>query len=166
MNPAGPTPAAVSHSLLTMDLDTFLALATRLEREAEQIYRTSAAALDALDAVKHREAVVFFEEMAGFAQRHRQSMEARRALRQNTPVADNTPLKETPEAPVLDAGSKINLEDAMHIALQAEQRGVDFYAGVAAAVTDPQLAALAAEFAAEERGHVLALERFIGRKPY
>ena len=60
----------------------------------------------------------------------------------------------------------LDIDDAMSLALAAERRGVAFYEEVSRATTDTQTRLHAEEFASEERGHVLALERFFGLKPY
>jgi rubrerythrin len=54
----------------------------------------------------------------------------------------------------------------MSLSLAAERRGVTFYEEIARTTTDMQTRLHAEEFATEERGHVLALERFLGLEPY
>lgn len=52
-------------------------------------------------------------------------------------------------------------EQALQVALEAEQGGLDYYTGVMKATIDPELRALAKEFADEEAGHVAELQRWI-----
>ena len=51
--------------------------------------------------------------------------------------------------------------EALEIALAAEQAGYDFYKEVLDATTDPEIRVLAAEFVAEEAGHVAELQKWI-----
>jgi rubrerythrin len=149
-----------------MDIQTFLAQAVRLEQDAEAGYST----LVGLTKAKgDHEATVFFEEMVGFSRLHRETAMKRAGFQTMEDVSSY--LVELPEgadevpAPA-EIVSPLNIEGAMMIALGAEQRGVEFYESVARNTANAEIRALAEEFAAEERSHVLALERFMGQKPY
>jgi len=52
------------------------------------------------------------------------------------------------------------------LALVAKRNAAEWYEAIAEAATDRDVRTLAVEFALEERLHVLALERFLGRRPY
>jgi rubrerythrin len=54
---------------------------------------------------------------------------------------------------------------ALAIALDAERRAQQFFAGVRASAEDPALRALAQEMALEEQGHIAMVERAIERTP-
>ena len=149
-----------------MDIQTFLAQAVRLEQDAEAGYST----LVGLTKAKgDHEATVFFEEMVGFSRLHRETAMKRAGFQTMDDVssvlvdlpegADETPAPE-------ELVSPLNIEGAMALALGAEKRAFVFYEGVARDTANTEIRALAEEFAAEERSHVLALERFAGLKPY
>lgn len=151
-----------------MNLATFLAHAVRLESEAECIYRQSA---EALDPAQYADAVAFFGEMAGYARQHLEETMSRAGMNDLTslPAAgyvwDGAAAPESVELPST-GDAVLDLDRAMSLALAAERRAAAFYAQVADAAGEPAVTALAETFAAEERAHVLALERFMGDKPY
>ena len=151
-----------------MNLASFLAHSVKLEYEAELMYRKLSGALD---PVVNKDAVVFFQEMAGYAQRHLQE------VMQRAGIADVSELPESGYVWGDDAAAEsisllpaantaVDLDQAMELALGAECRAAAFYEQAASSSPEPKVRSLAAEFAAEERGHALQLERFIGRKPY
>lgn len=151
-----------------MTLDSFLAHAIKLEYEAETVYRRSA---EIIDAEQNAHAVAFFREMAGYAQLHAEDVRRRAgragiaSLPETAFVWDKGAAPESiAPAPVL--GDIIDLDSAMKMALAAEQRSANFYASVAGSAADPEVRRLAEEFASEERAHVLAIEQFMGLKPY
>ncbi len=151
-----------------MSLQSFLAHAIKLEHEAETIYRKSA---EIINAIEMPDSAAFFLEMAGYAKRHLEEIMRRAGLTEMPelpPLAyvwGNNPAPET-ITPAPTAGSCLNLDEAMALALSAERRAEAFYAEVAATSPAAEVRALAEAFAAEEREHVLALERFMGSKPY
>ena len=57
----------------------------------------------------------------------------------------------------------IDTRNALELALDGERRGHAFYAGIASTTEDPEVRAMAQEFAAEEAEHVAELEKWIGR---
>lgn len=146
-----------------MNLATFLAHAVKLEWEALKHYRNLAEAMQGLGS---QEVAAFFRQMAEISSSHYQEALCRAGFADISDLPDldyQWPAGRVPE--VVD-GNILDLETAMQLSLQAEQRGIDFYAGVAAAVADPEVRRIAAAFAAEEREHELALLRFIGELPY
>jgi len=150
-----------------MDRTSFLAHAIQLEDEAERIYRRSA---EVIDPAVNPEAAAFFREMAGYANHHLAEIMELAGIKDIAGVAPASPYGEggAPEAlsPAPVSGDVIDLDSAMAMALAAERRAATFYEAIAAAAKDSQVAELAARFAEEEGGHVLALERFQGLKPY
>jgi len=151
-----------------MSLPSFLAHAVKLEYEAEKIYRETAELITRMDPSHAGE---FFKEMAGYAKQHLDSIMHRAGITDITELPQvgyiwgTDPVPES-IAPPPAADSGIDLDDAMALALDAERRAAAFYAEVATTSLDPIVKVLANTFAAEEREHVLALERFMGAKPY
>lgn len=151
-----------------MNLDTFLAHAVKLEHEATMIYAKSAELAAAAD---NQDGAAFFREMKQYAEMHLHDVMARAGFKDvselpqmayewgNSSAPES--LNSTPAS-----GEIVSLDSAMAMALDAENRAVEFYDGAAQSSPDPKVKALGLEFAAEERGHVLALERFMGLKPY
>jgi rubrerythrin len=151
-----------------MNLSAFIAHAVKLEREAAAIYRKSS---EMIDPIKNRDEVAFFQEMAGYAQQHLQEVMKRAGVSEDFLLPAEGYLwgrAPSPEAitPLPTATDLLDLDGAMALALDAECRAVDFYAGVVKTATEAEVLQLAECFVAEERQHVLALERFMGLKPY
>jgi len=149
-----------------MDIQTFLAHAVKLELDAEETYLKLVELTMTLD---NRDAVEFFREMAGFSRMHRNTAMQRAGFDDSTDIhgiIDTWPdsINETPD--INEFKPPHDLEGALALALASENRAVVFYDGVAQTTTDPQIRRIASEFAAEERGHVLALERFLGLQCY
>ena len=149
-----------------MDIRVFLAHAVKLEREAEEAYRELARLMKDRANV---DAAAFFGEMAGFCRLHGEAAMTHAGFGAMADIPDGIVSWSGGASEIPDTGAAVNaldLDGAELLALAAERRGADFYAEVARTTTDPQTRILAAEFAAEERGHVLALERFLGLKSY
>ena len=67
----------------------------------------------------------------------------------------------------LEAGATtFGLNEAMDIALSTELRDLAFYQKVALTADDAQISRLAEGLATEHRRQVLAVERYMGQKPY
>ena len=150
-----------------MDLDTFLAHAVKLEHEAVETYERFAARATDLP----EDTAAFLKEMARFARLHLEEILECAGCRHVNELPPRTYLWGDwagPEAltALLNSEEAIDLEQAMTLAHEAERRAALFYESTAEASADPRVNALAREFAAEEQRHVLALERFMGLKPY
>lgn len=149
-----------------MDIHAFFAKAIGLELAAERVYRSLA---DCIRSPERRDTAEFFLEMAEFSRHHRKQIVLK---------ADSAGIRLAEGMDCLHAGDSgemphhtdipgdCDLDGAMELALAAEHRGVAFYENYARVAVDLRVRELADEFAAEERGHVLALERFLGLKPY
>ena len=152
---------------LTMDIQIFLAHAVKLEFETEEAYLKL---LDIMAAQGNRDVAEFFREMADFSRLHGEAAKVRAGFDDSTDIhgiIDSWSGSRTNEIPNLnDFASPLDLDGAMSLALANERRGVSFYQEVATTTPDTETRLLAEEFAAEERGHVLALERFFGLEPY
>jgi rubrerythrin len=69
---------------------------------------------------------------------------------------------ESPEAAAIWAADPfIGIEQALQVALDAENAGLAFYADVLAQTDDPEIRVLAKEFVEEESQHVAELERWL-----
>ena len=151
-----------------MNLDTFLAHAVKLEHEASLIYAKSVEVVAARGSL---EAEAFFREMAHYSNLHLGKMMTRAGINNVSELPQQSYLwgsRSAPETlnPVPTSSDIIDLDSAMTMALDAERRAVAFYESAAQSSADPQVKALALEFVAEEREHVVALERFSGLLPY
>ena len=151
-----------------MDISIFLAHTVKIELETEEAYLKLVELM--ADRGNH-DVAAFFREMAGYSNLHRNAAMRRAGFDDSTDIHGIIDLwqggnaeTEIPELGNLE--SPLDLEGAMELSLAAEKRAADFYEGVARTTDDTQIHLLAEEFAAEERGHVLALERFFGREPY
>lgn len=149
-----------------MDMRVFLAYVVKLEAEAGAAYLEL---VEVMAAQGNADAVAFFREMAGFCHLHWQTAMKRAGFDDTTDIPEiiaSAPASGTEVPDLNDAGSPFDLDGATALALAAERRGVAFYSAVARTTINPQTGRLADEFAEEERRHVLALERFLGRRPY
>lgn len=149
-----------------MDIRVFLAHAVKFELEAEEAYRKLA---DIMAVRGNNDTAEFFREMAAYSSLHRLIAMKRAGFDDSTDVhaiVDSWSGGVIETLDIKNINDTLDLDGAMSVALAAEKRGVAFYVGVSQITADEQICHLAEEFAAEERGHVLALERFQGRKAY
>ncbi len=150
-----------------MDVHIFLAHTVKLEFETEEAYLKLE---DLMTKQGNRDVAEFFGEMAGFSRLHGQSAMQRAGFDDSTDIhgiIDSWSGNDTSEIPDMqNFSSPVDLDGAMALALETERHGVTFYEDVARTTSDSETRLLAEEFAEEERGHVLALERFFGLKPY
>lgn len=148
-----------------MVLNEFLLLAARYERDAELIYRHATVLAHAQGK---SDVAAFLAEMAGYSRHHLEDALQRAGLADPADLPPPAvPAGSSPEA--VDTGrldAITELDDAMHLALEAERRGLAFYEVQKRGGSDATTRDMAATFADEERSHVLALERFLGLKPY
>jgi ferritin-like protein len=71
---------------------------------------------------------------------------------------------ESPEAAAIwGADPNMDVNQALQLALQAEEGGLAFYANVLESTSDPEIKAMAEEFVAEETEHVEAIQKWIAR---
>lgn len=150
-----------------MDINIFLAHTVVIEFETEEAYLKL---VELMTAQGNHEVAEFFREMAGFSRLHRNAAMVRAGFDDSTnihAIIDSWTGSNSTETPNLkDFESPYDLDSAMSLALAAERRAAVFYEEVAQTTTDTQIRLHAEEFAEEERGHVLALERFFGLKSY
>jgi rubrerythrin len=129
-----------------------LDLAVLIEQEAMDRYIDLA---ETLELHHTPEAARFFRWMAVNEQKHRDELRARReSLFGDRPaVVAETSLFEV-EAPEFDEVRVfMTLREALRVALRAEQKARDFFAGTLGNVSDEGVRTLFAELCAEERHH-------------
>lgn len=145
-------------------VEEFLVHAARLEQEAALRFDQLA---DAATSFGNREVAEFFRQMAHFSRLHLQQARDRGGFRDLPEIAPGQfqwSGEESPEAAAIwGADPSMDVIQAMDVALEAEKRGLIFYAGVLSRTTDPQVRVLAREFVEEEAEHVRAIERWIAR---
>jgi len=153
------------------EVEQFLEAAVRLERDSALRYDELA---DAISNHGQAEVVAFFRQQALYSRRHLAEVETHLSKREPwdgveaekdaDPKTYAFPEGESPEATaVWAADGFISVEDAMALALDAEEKGRAYYAKVAATAQDPEVRVLANSFAEEEAGHVQALKNLIAR---
>jgi len=149
-----------------MDKQEFFTLAVQRETTAEHAYRRLA---EMVIAEGRLDAMEFFHQMAEYARLHRESMLEQAQMSHITLLlADFSPHLPPGEIPPQLTRDDIphELAAAMELALSCEQDGLAFYESVAKSSGDAETCQLAEAFAAEERQHVAALQRFMGLRPY
>ena len=149
------------------DVAFFLAHAVTLEDEAADRYDELA---DALEVHNNPEVVALFRKMAHFSRLHRAEATERAdqegGLPRLKPWEYQWPDAESPESGAIeDSHYLMTPTHALRLAYQAEIGAHRFYAACARDTANPELRALAEEFAAEEAEHAAELEQWIARYP-
>lgn len=146
------------------DVHFFLAHAIQLERESARRYEELAEAMQSLGSA---EVADFFRQMAHYSRLHLNEAMARGGFRYPPdlrPEEYRWPDGSSPEAAAwAGVDGFMDVAAALELALDGERRSYDFYRDVAAASGNPNVVALAREFAEEESGHVRQLEARIAR---
>ena len=143
-------------------VELFLAYAIRLEEEAALRFGQLA---DAMDSCGNREVGNLFRRLSDYSRLHLADARARSGFR-NVPKMKTDefewPDLESPEAAAIWAADPfLGRNEALEIALAAEEAGYDYYKKVLDETTDPEVKALAREFVEEESGHIAELKRWI-----
>ena len=146
------------------DINVFLAHAVELEREAARRYEELA---DSMRTEGNAKVEKFFRQMGVFSRKHLALAMERGGFRQIpvlTTDAYQWPDGISPEQfDWIGVDCMIDTHNALELALDGERRGHAFYADIASTTGDPEVKAMAQEFAAEEAEHVAELEKWIGR---
>jgi len=144
------------------DVESFLAHAIQLEREAARRYEELRAAMQ---TEGNADLKAFFARMAHFSRKHLAEAQERggfRSLPAMAPEEFAWPEGTSPEtAEWAGVDAQMDALDALQLALASERRGHAYYAAIAATTPDAELSHLAGEFAAEEAQHVVELEKLI-----
>ena len=146
------------------DIQLFLAHAVELEREAARRYEDLA---ESMQSDGNTTVAQFFRKMAGFSRQHLTEAMERGGFRQLPVLAADQydwPDGISPEQfDWIGVDGLIDASRALELALDGERRGHAFYAGIAETTTDPEVRAMATEFADEEAEHVTNLEKWLVR---
>jgi rubrerythrin len=144
------------------NVELFLAHAVQLEREAARRYEELS---EAMATAGNRELKDFFGRMAFFSRKHLAEATARGGFRDLPPLAADEydwPDGTSPEtADWVGVDPLMSAREALELALDGERRGHAYYAAVAATSPDPEVRAIAGQFADEEADHVRELEKWI-----
>lgn len=143
-------------------VEEFLAHAIEIEREAALRFGQLA---DAMQSAGNREVSRLFRQLADYSQLHLADARERAGYRQLPTLSAGDfrwPDIESPESAAIWATDPfIGCEQALQVALDAEQAGLDYYLGVMQSTTDPEIRAFAREFSDEEAQHVAELQRWL-----
>jgi hypothetical protein len=139
-------------------LQEFLARAIRLESAAA--HRADELA-DAMQTWGNKEVEAFFRKMGDYSRTHLGEAMAMAGFRHGgeLPAADDDwPGGAAPESAAWwGVDGLMGIEHAIELAIEGEQRGLEYYEAVAAGTSNEKLRTMAEAFAAEERGHVAEL---------
>lgn len=143
-------------------VEMFLGYSIKVEEEAATHFDELG---EAMENCGNTEIAKLFRQLAGYSRLHWQEAKARAGSKDvsgHMPQEHMWPRLETPEQTGLWAGDPaMSKRDALKAALQGEKNGFDFYHHIAQTARDPEIRALAKEFADEEIEHVAILERWI-----
>jgi rubrerythrin len=149
-----------------VDLDTFLVYSIVLEEEAAERHDELA---DMLDVHNNSEVAVTFRQLAEYSRMHAQEIRDHakdRILPDIAPWDFGWDEAEGPETgDIGDVHYLMNTAQALRLAIGNEQRAHDFYAQISRESDMPEVAALAATFAAEEQEHLDLLREWMDRTP-
>ncbi|WP_341674868.1 ferritin family protein [Niveibacterium sp. SC-1] len=147
------------------EIQLFLAHAIQLEREAASRYDELQAMMQ---SAGNKEVAAFFADMARFARRHLEEAMQRGGFREIPQMHWSEfrwPSGVSPEAAAWEGvDALMDVQSALLLALDGEDRSRSFYSQVRDATQDPDVRRFAAEFAEEEAGHVEALHHWIERQ--
>lgn len=145
-----------------MDVETFLAHAIQLEGEAARRYEELSAAMG---TDGNADLKAFFSLMARYSRLHLGEAMAKGGFRDIPVIAPQDfiwPDGVSPEvADWAGVDALLDVPGALALAMDCERRGHAWYAAVSATTLDPELRALAAEFAEEEADHLRQLEALV-----
>lgn len=144
------------------NVEEFLAYTIQLESEAALRFGQLA---DAMTTAGNHEVGRLFRRLADYSLLHLGDAKARAGFHDLPVIGPNNfnwPDIESPEAAAIWAADPfIGREQALQIALDAEQAGLDFYTHILETTQVPQIKVLAKEFVEEEAQHVAELQRWI-----
>ena len=148
------------------DINLFLAHAIQLERDAARRFEDL---MHSMQTAGNRELEGLFRRLGELSRMHLTAAVARggyHTLPELAPEDFQWPEGATPEAADWQGvDSMLDATGALRLALAGERTGQAWYAAIAKSTTDPEVLAMAREFAEEEAQHVSELERWIARRP-
>lgn len=143
-------------------VEEFLAYSIHLEQEAASRFGELS---DAMTNSGNREVAQLFRRLSDYSKLHLADAQARAGFREIPVISPDEyvwPDLESPEAAAIwGADPLIGRGEALQIALAAETAGHDYYKRIHDTTDDPEIKVLAAEFYAEEAGHVAELRKWI-----
>ncbi len=144
------------------DLDTFLAYSVALEEEAADRHDELA---DMMDVHNNPEVAKTFRKLAHYSRLHAQEIRDHsqgHSLPVIAPWDFGWENMEGPETTDIGAVNYLmNTAHALKIAMANEKRAHDFYFGISRDSSNPEVQALAGEFAEEEKGQLELLEKWM-----
>ena len=147
------------------DINLFLAHAIQLERDAARRFEDL---MHSMQTAGNRELEGLFRRLGELSRLHLSSAVARGGFHTLPELSREDfqwPEGETPEAADWQGvDALLDAEGALRLALSGERTGQAWYAAIARTTTDPEVLAMAREFAEEEAQHVSELERWMGRR--
>jgi rubrerythrin len=148
------------------DLDIFLTYSVALEEEAAERHDELA---DMMDVHNNPEVAETFRKLAHYSRLHAQEIRDH-SRGHNLPVIAPWDFGwETMEGPetadISDVNYLMSTRQALKIAKGNEQRAHDFYSEISRESPSPEVQALAAEFADEEKEHLELLDDWLARTP-
>jgi rubrerythrin len=148
------------------DLDTFLAYSVALEEEAAERHDELA---DMMEVHNNPEVAETFRKLAHYSRLHAQEIRDRSQGAELPRIAPWDFGWETMEGPetadIGDMNYLMNTVQALRVAMGNEQRAHQFYSAIGKESPDPEVRALAAEFADEEQGHLALLQEWLSKMP-
>ena len=148
------------------DLDTFLAYSVALEEEAAERHDELA---DMMDVHHNPEVADTFRKLAHYSRLHAQEIRDHSEGHDLPVIAPWDFGWETMEGPetadVSDVDYLMTTHQALKIAMGNEKRAHDFYFDISRKSPAPDVQALAAEFADEEKEHLELLEKWLESSP-
>lgn len=140
------------------EIQRFLAHAIQLEKESARRYGELA---EAMNKLGNGEVAEFFEQMSHYSRLHQKEAMDRAGFVELPKMAASEydwPDGSSPEAAWGPVDPDIDVLGAMTLAMHGEQRSHEYYQKIADETTDPEVKAMATEFADEESEHVVQLE--------
>ena len=141
------------------DLDTFLVYSITLEEEAAERHDELA---DMMGVHNNPDVAATFRKLAQYSRLHAQEIRDHAKGRELPVIAPwdfDWEGAESPEAGDLSAVNYLmNTAHALQLAMGNEQRAFDFYDEISRESQVPEIATMAAEFAAEEKEHLDMLQ--------
>lgn len=148
------------------DMDTFLAYSVALEEEAADRHEELA---DMMEVHNNPDVAETFRKLARYSRLHAQEIRDHsrgHSLPVIAPWDFGWDTMEGPEtADIGEVNYLMNRAHALKVAMGNEKRAHDFYHGISRNSSDPDVRALAAEFAEEEKEHLELLEKWVAGIP-
>ncbi|MFC0710098.1 ferritin-like domain-containing protein [Azorhizophilus paspali] len=140
------------------EIQRFLAHAIQLEKESSRRYAELA---EAMIALGNAEVADFFQQMSHYSRLHQREAMERGGFHDLPKLAADEydwPEGSSPEAAWGPVAPDIDVLGAMALAMHGEQRSHEYYQKIADETADPEVKAMATEFADEEAEHVEQLD--------